>query len=104
MENIDTRDRAILAPKHVAELLGCSLSEVYHLRQSGQLREDYRIFGEASKRGLRWKRESIDLFLAIHSSSNADRDEDTPKPFVPVDVKAISAKCKPRVKGMERES
>lgn len=76
----------LMSAASVAKALDCSVSMVYELRKLGLLVADVKIFGDA-ERGMRWKRESVEAFIAFHSVIPADNEP--ARMFVPIDIDDI---------------
>ncbi len=76
----------VYSPKRVAEMLDCSLSQVYKMIKEGELAPDFKLFGE-SARGFRFSEESVRAYLLKNQRRAFIEDEDeTPQPYVPVRI------------------
>lgn len=53
--------------------LSCSISMIYNLAKE-ELKPDVMLFGPQSRRGMRWHQESVDLYVAKHTT----KQEETP--------------------------
>lgn len=83
----------------IAQLLDCSLSQLYKDVDGGNFPEpDVKLWKE-SKRGYRWYRTTLERYVQereIRRFGNLDDEEDA-KPFVPVKLEDILRRNKVRV-------